>query len=189
MLETCAEKSGAGRRPLPLLFQVKDPKQFADARHDGATDFFPTPGPHNRLMGDVRAAVQAALAAQSLDDILIAPMRATSSSAISPCSSARAGPARARPRGCAPADFGGGGQRDALQAGEIDRLNRDGGNRRLQDAVRAGKIGRLPRRAATQGHLDRINLAVGLAAAGREEERKRFIQSADSNPVAGSPRL
>ncbi len=174
-----------------LLFQVKDPKQFAERVIDGAADFS-TRDLTSRLMGEVRAAVQTALAGQSLDDILIA---ANARDLIERDLTMQLQPALAplglSLEGVRLADFGGPAVSEMRsKLGEIDRLNRElEANRRLQDAVRAGKIDAYRDEQQLKDTFDRINLEVGLAAAGREEERKRFIQSAEQQTQVAGLRL
>ncbi|MCW5549289.1 MAG: zinc ribbon domain-containing protein, partial [Opitutaceae bacterium] len=127
---------------MRLLFQVRDPKLFAERVLDGAGDFH-TSDLTNRFLGEVRAAVQATAQERTLDEVLLA---ATARELLERDLVARLEPALA-PFGIAIegvrlAEFGGPAVAEMRsKLGEIDRLNRElDANRRLQDAMRAGKV-------------------------------------------------
>lgn len=176
---------------LRLLFQVKEPKLFAERVLDGAVDFS-TRDLTNRLQGDVRAAVQAALADHGLDEILTA---ANARDLIERGLTMQLQPALAplgvSLEGVRLADFGGPAVSEMrTKLGEIDRLNRElEANRRLQDAVRAGKVDAYRDEQELNDAFNRITSELGLRAADREEARKRFIQAAENKTMIEGIRL
>lgn len=176
---------------LRLLFQVKEPKLFAERVLDGAVDFS-TRDLTNRLQGDVRAAVQAALADHGLDEILTA---ANARDLIERGLTMQLQPALAplgvSLEGVRLADFGGPAVSEMrTKLGEIDRLNRElEANRRLQDAVRAGKVDAYRDEQELNDAFNRITTELGLRAADREEARKRFVQAAENKTMIEGIRL
>lgn len=176
---------------IRLLFQVKEPRVFAERMLDGATDFS-TRDLTARLQGDVRAALTAALAEQSLDDILLA---ANARDLIERGLTMQLQPALLplglSLEGVRLADFGGPAVAEMrTKLGEIDRLNRElEANRRLQDAVRTGKVDAYRDEQQLQDAFDRINHELGLDAATRTEERKRFVQAAEQKTTMEGLRL
>jgi RNA polymerase subunit RPABC4/transcription elongation factor Spt4 len=163
---------------MRLLFQVRDPKLFAERVLDGAGDFH-TADLTNRFLGEVRAAVQATAQERTLDEVLLA---ATARELLERDLVARLEPALA-PFGIAIegvrlAEFGGPAVSEMrAKLGEIDRLNRElDANRRLQDAMRAGKVDAYRDEQQLKDTYDRITHEFGLNAVAREQDRQRFVQ-------------
>lgn len=163
---------------MRLLFQVKEPRQFAERVLDGAGDFS-TRDLTDRLHGDVRAAVQGALAEYSLDEVLLA---GNARDLIEKGLTMRLQPAVA-PLGLALegvrlAEFGGPAVSELRsKLGEVDRLTREvEANRRLQDAMRAGKIDAYRDEEQLKDALERIAHETGLNSVARAEDLKRFTQ-------------
>ena len=176
---------------MRLLFQVKDPRQFADRVINGAGDFS-TSDLTQRLQGEVKAAVQSALSDQSLDDVLLA---ANARDLIEKGLTMQLQPALA-PLGLSLeavrlAEFGGPAVTELRsKLGDIDRITRElEVNRRLQDAVRTGKIDAYRDEQQLRDAFDRIDLEVGLDGVDRQEQRKRFIQAAEQKTQLEGLRL
>lgn len=176
---------------LRLLFQVRDPKLFAERVLDGAADFH-TSDLTGRFQGDVAVAVQATAQEHTLDEVLVA---ASARELLERDLTARLEPALA-PFGLAIegvrlAEFGGPAV-DEMRSklGEIDRLNRElEANRRLQDAVRAGKIDAYHDEQQLKDAYDRITHEFGLQGVEREEQRKQFVQAAEQKTQLEGLRL
>ncbi len=163
---------------LRLLFQVREPRLFAERVLDGAGDF-QTSDLTGRFQGEVRAAVQAVAQERTLDEVLLA---ATARELLERDLMARLEPALAPfglvIEGVRLAEFGGPAVAEMrAKLGEIDRLNRElEANRRLQDAVRAGKIDAYRDEQQLKDAYDRVTHEYGLNTVAREEDRKRFVQ-------------
>jgi membrane protease subunit (stomatin/prohibitin family) len=176
---------------MRLLFQVKDPKQFAERVLNGAVDFS-TRDLTNRLHGDVRAAAAAALAEHGLDEILTtANARDLLERGLTIQLQPALLPLGLSLEGVRLADFGGPAVTEMrTKLGEIDRLNRElEANRRMQDAVRAGKIDAYQDEQQLKDAFDRIAVETGMKAADREEARKRFVQAAEQKTTLEGLRL
>lgn len=176
---------------LRLLFQVKEPRVFAERVLDGAADFT-TRDLTNRLQGDVRAAVQTALAEHGLDEILTVPnARDLIERGLTQQLQPALLPMGLSLEGVRLADFGGPAVSEMRsKLGEIDRLNRElEANRRLQDALRAGKIDVYRDEQELNDAFGRITFELGLRAVDREEGRKRFVQAAENKTTIEGIRL
>ena len=164
---------------LRLLFQVRDPKLFAERVIDGAGDFH-TSDLTSRFQGDVQAAVQAAAQEHTLDEVLVAPsareliereLQGRLEAALTPYGLAL--------EGVRLAEFGGPAVSELRsKLGDINRLNRElEVNRQLADATRAGKVDAYRDEQQLQDTYDRITHEMGLNTVARTEDRKRFVQS------------
>ena len=163
---------------LRLLFQVNDPKRFAERVLAGAGDFS-THDLTQRLQGDVRAAVQAALAAHTLDEVLLAAnARDLIERGLTQQLTPAVLPLGLSLEGVRLAEFGGPAVSELRsKLGEVDRLSRElEANRRLQDAMRAGKIDAYRDEQQLKDALERIAHETGLNAVARAEDLKRFTQ-------------
>jgi len=176
---------------MRLLFQVREPRQFAERVLDGAGDFH-TADLTNRFLGEVRTAVQAAAQERTLDEVLLA---ASARELLERDLVARLEPALA-PFGLAIegvrlAEFGGPAVAEMrAKLGEIDRLNRElEANRRLQDAMRAGKVDAYRDEQQLKDTYDRITHEFGLSAVAREQDRKRFVQALEQQTQLEGIRL
>lgn len=176
---------------MRLLFQVKEPRLFAERVLAGAADFS-TRDLTDRLHGDVRAATAAALADHGLDQILAAPnARDVIERGLTMTLQPALQPLGLSLEGVRLADFGGPAVSELRQKfGEIDRLNRElEANRRMQDAVRAGKIDAYRDEEELKDAFDKITTDMGLRAADRTEARKRFVQAAEQKTQLEGIRL
>lgn len=163
---------------MRLLFQVKDPKAFAERMLDGAADFS-THDLTQRLQGDVRAAVQDALVQHSLDEVILAGnARDLIEKALTMRLQPAVAPLGMSLEGVRLAEFGGPAVTELRsKLGEVDRLTREAeANRRLQDAVRAGKIDAYRDEQQLKDALERIAHETGLNQIARAEDVKRFTQ-------------
>lgn len=163
---------------MRLLFQVRDPKQFAERVLDGASDFS-TRDLTDKLAGDVRAAVQTVLAEHTLDEVLLAAnARDLIEKALTQQLQPAVAPLGVSLEGVRLAEFGGPAVTELRsKLGEVDRLNRElDANRRLQDAVRAGKIDAYRDEQQLQDALERIAHETGLNQLARAEDVRRFTQ-------------
>lgn len=163
---------------LRLLFQVKDPRKFAERVLDGAADFS-TRDLTQRLHGDVRAAVQAAIADRSLDEILLAAnARDLIERELTQQLQPALLPLGLSLEGVRLADFGGPAVSELRsKLGEVNRLNRElEANRQMQDAMRAGKIDAYRDEQQLKDALERIAHENGLNSIARAEDVKRFTQ-------------
>lgn len=176
---------------LRLLFQVRDPKLFAERVLDGAGDFH-TSDLTNRFLGDVRAALQAEAQEHTLDAVLMA---STARELIERGLTERLSPVLAAYgltiEGIRLAEFGGPAVSELRsKLGDIDRLNRElEANRRLQDAVRAGKIDAYRDEQQLKDTLERISHETGLNVIARAEDLKRFTQTLEQKTTLDGLRL
>lgn len=176
---------------LRLLFQVRDPKLFAERVIAGAGDFR-TSDLTARFQGDVRAAVQAAAQEHPLDAVLsAASARELIERDLTGRLTAALEPFGLALEGVRLAEFGGPAVDDLRKKfGDIDRLTRElEANRRLQDAVREGKIDAYRDEQQLKDSLDRITHEMGLNVVAREEDHKRFAQALQQKTTLEGLRL
>jgi len=176
---------------IRLLFRVSDPRVFIERVLAGAGDFR-TSDLTSRFQGDVRTALQAAAQEHPLDAVLAAASaRELIENDLSARVQAALAPYGLTLEGVRLAEFGGPAVDELRRKfGEIDRLIRElEANRRLQDAVRAGKVDAYRDEEQLKEAFDRISHDMGLDSVSREEERRRFVQTAEQKTTVEGLRL
>ncbi len=167
---------------MRLLFQISDPKLFADRLIPAETSTFTTMDLANRFQADVREALQIVLAGRKADELMcevrtrelmeedivnkLQPVLSTYGLTIS---------------GVRLADFGG----QAIEyirekLGDIARMNREVEvNRRLRDALREEKVDAFRDEEQLKDYYEQVTHEFGIKSFEREQDKKRFVQSAD----------
>jgi hypothetical protein len=167
---------------LRLLFQVTDPHRFVDAFFKGTSGHFTTADLTRQFDDDVREALQIVLATRPLDSIACEArtrelVEGQLILALAPVLE-RCG---LRITAVRLADFTGPAI-ESLRAkfSEISRLNRENElNRALQDALRIEKLAAFHDEEQLRHHYEKITHEYGLSAAGREDDKRLFIQAAE----------
>ena len=167
---------------LRLLFQVAEPKMFVDAVI-GENAQFGVADLVARFQGEVRAAVEHALGAYSIDQIVASVaerevLEASLVEKLQPALTAQG----LRVAGVRLARFGGPAYEEfRSKLGELERLTREAeANRALRDALRAEKSAAYRDEQESKDAFERIAQEFGLAAVEREHLRRRFVQAAES---------
>ncbi len=166
-----------------LLFRVTDTKLFADRLLKG-TASFSTNDLSNAFIADVRTGLQALVSDKSVTELMSQLqarelIEAALGSHLQPIL-AEYGMAM---DGVRLAEFGGEAMNTMREKfGEIEKLNREYElNRKLADATRKEKLTAYRDEEEARDAYEAITHEFGFKTAGREQERKLFIQSAEAH--------
>ncbi|PYL60178.1 MAG: hypothetical protein DMF24_10895 [Verrucomicrobia bacterium] len=164
-----------------LLFQLKDPKLFADKFLQGAASFS-TQDVAEAFKADVAQALQRRLKDLSPDDLIIeTEKRQLIEKELMESLNPTLAKYGIESTGVRLADFAGAAIdyiRDKL--GDISRLNREFElNRRLRDAVRTEKVDAFRDEEQLRDYYEQVSHEFGFKSAEREQERRRFMQIAE----------
>ena len=164
-----------------LLFQISDPKAFV-ASVVGQNELFVVNDLAVRFHGDVRSAVEHAIAGQTLDQLVLAVserelLELGLVEKLQPVLAAHG----LKIEGVRLAQFGGPAYDEFRQKlGQLERLTREAeASRQLRDALRTEKVATYRDEQEAKDAFDKIAHDYGLAGAEREELKKRFVQAAE----------
>lgn len=164
-----------------LLFQLKDPKLFAEKFLQNAASFS-VQDFAKAFKNDVAQALQRQLKDLSPDDLIVEMekrqlIEKELMESLNPTLAAYG----IESTGVRLADFAGAAIdyiREKL--GDIHRLNREFElNRRLRDAVRSEKVDAFRDEEQLRDYYEQVSHEFGFKSAGREQERRRFMQIAE----------
>ncbi len=164
-----------------LLFQLKDPKLFAEKLLQNAASFS-TQDFAEAFKGDVAQALERQLKDLSPDDLIVEmEKRQLIENELMQSLNPTLAQYGIESTGVRLADFGGAAIdyiREKL--GDIHQLNREFElNRRLRDAVRTEKVDAFRDEEQLRDYYEQISHEFGFRSADREQERRRFMQIAE----------
>lgn len=166
-----------------LYFQITEPTTFVGTLVGEEASTFTTEDLSTRFQAEVRDALQAAITALSLDDLLIlGGVRSQVEEAITAPLQSRLAPFGIAVAGLRLVDFHGAAVENArTKLGELAQLNREFElNRRLEEALRREKVEAFRSDEEASDYYAKITDEYGLRDAEREEKKKRWMQAAEN---------